>query len=619
MCGIAGVMTRDGSPPDPALLDRLAAALAHRGPDGQGRLVRGGVGLVHTRLAIIDLDTGEQPLFAPGGTALVANGEVYNNPDLRAAMADAPFRTRSDCEPAVFLYEREGEAFADALRGMYAMALHDARRDRLVLARDPFGIKPLYYRQTDAAFLFASEPQALREGQAAIDSLRRAELLQIKYTTGADTIFPGIHRVLPGETLVVEAGRIVTRRRRAALPEGEPVPARPEAARDELDRVLLDSVTVHLRSDVPYGLFLSGGIDSPALLALMTRAAGTRIQALTCGWEGGGAVDESREAERLARIMGADCHRLEMRRRDFWQFAPRIAAAIDDPTADAAVLPTWMLGRAARAGGLKVTLCGEGADELFGGYSRYRKRRAPWRFFARKPRSKGLFGESPLLEGWRAGLAAAEAAAAPGRSPLQATQAADIAEWLPNDLLGKLDRCLMVHGVEGRTPFLDPVVADFAFRLPDGLKTSVRFGKVLLRDWLAEAFPQAGAYARKKGFKPPVGAWMAAESARLSELVAAQPGVAEAVPAGRVRAAFSAAELLPQPAWSLLFYALWHSRHVLGIDPAGDVGEVLSLARLDGGGAGGVGALPIGPRRGPIPAGVLPLHPTRGTAPGLIL
>ena len=161
MCGIAGVMTRDGTAPDPALLDRMQAALAHRGPDGQGRLVRAGVALIHTRLAIIDLDTGDQPLFGPAGTALVANGEIYNNPELRAAMPGTPFRTRSDCEPAVFLYERDGDGFADALRGMYAIALHDGRRNRLLLARDPFGIKPLYYRQTADAFLFASEPQAL--------------------------------------------------------------------------------------------------------------------------------------------------------------------------------------------------------------------------------------------------------------------------------------------------------------------------------------------------------------------------------------------------------------------------------------------------------------------------
>jgi asparagine synthase (glutamine-hydrolysing) len=580
MCGIAGVIMRDGTSPDAAVLDRLLAAIAHRGPDGQGRLVRGDTALLHARLAIIDLDTGDQPLFAPGGTALVANGEIYNNPELRREMAGTPFRTRSDCEPAAFLYERNGIGFVDALRGMYAIALHDPAKQRVVLARDPFGIKPLYYITTDQAFAFASEPQALRRAgfsQNAIDPRRRAELLQLKFTTGAETIFPGIHRVLPGETLVIERGRIVARRRRDALPAGGPVAIGHGEALKRLDAALLDSVSVHLRSDVPYGLFLSGGIDSSALLALMTRATGQRIQVLTVGWEGGGAVDESREAERLARVMGADCHRLEMRQQDFWTLAPRIAAAIDDPTADAAVLPTYMLGQAA-AGSLKVTLCGEGADELFGGYSRYRKRRAPWRWLARRPRSKGLFGEPPALAGWRDGLAAAEAAVAADRSPMQATQEADIREWLPDDLLTKLDRCLMAHGVEGRTPFLDPVLADFAFRLPDAEKAGLRFGKILLRDWLAEAFPEAGAYAAKKGFKPPVGAWMASRGEELGRLVAAQPGIAEVLPAAQVQAAFAAAEREPQRAWSLLFYALWHSHHVLGLAAEGDIGTVLRAA-----------------------------------------
>lgn len=237
-----------------------------------------------------------------------------------------------------------------------------------------------------------------------------------------------------------------------------------------------------------------------------------------------------------------------------------------------------MLGRAARADGLKVTLCGEGADELFGGYARYRKCRAPWRWLARPPRSKGVLGDIPALAGWRAGFSTAEAEAAPDRSLMQATQATDIAEWLPNDLLGKLDRCLMVHGVEGRTPFLDPCVANFAFRLPDGLKASLRFGKVLLREWLSRTFPEAGAFARKKGFKPPVGAWMAS-SPRLGALVAAQPGIFELMPPERVFPIFAAAEAAPQPAWSLLFYALWHSRHVLGLDADGDIEAVLSAAR----------------------------------------
>lgn len=583
MCGIAGVMMCDGSSPDPSFLETLRAAIAHRGPDGEGRLVRDGVALLHNRLAIVDLTTGDQPLYAPSGAALVANGEIYNNPELRAAMTDTPFRTRSDCEPAVFLYERDGESFADSLRGMYAIAIHDPVRERLVLARDPFGIKPLYYISTDRCFAFASEPHALRAPDPTLLPTPAAELLQLKFTTGAQTIFPGVMRVLPGETLVVERGRIVARRARAALPAGGPRDFDGATALEALERVLLESTTVHLRADVPYGLFLSGGIDSAALLALMTRAAGTRIHAFTCGWEGGGARDESREALRLAAAMGAECERVEMSRRDFWELAPRIAAAIDDPTADAAVLPTWMLGRAAHAAGVKVTLCGEGGDELFGGYARYRKCRPPLAWFAGRPRGKGVFSDLAGFAGWRDGLDGVERAVAPGHSRMQATQAADIAEWLPNDLLNKLDRCLMAHAVEGRTPFLDPLVADFAFRLPDKLKASLKFGKVLLRRWLAGAFPEAGAWAKKQGFKPPVGAWMAAEAERLSGLVAAEPGVAALVPAARVQAAFATAEAAPQPAWSLLFYALWHAHHGLGVACEGDIGTVLSAARTAGG------------------------------------
>ena len=578
MCGLAGVMTRDGSVPDAALLRALQDAIAHRGPDGRGMLVRGDTALIHTRLSIVDLTTGDQPLFAPGGAALVANGEIYNDPDLRVAMAGTPFRTRSDCEPAVFLAEAEGAGFAERLRGMYAIAVHDPARGRLFLARDPFGIKPLYYVETANLFAFASEPQALLAaglGSRAIAAKQFAELLQLKFTTGRETIFPGICRALPGETLVVERGRIVERRTRAALPSGGPLRIGHAEALKKLDAALLDSVTAHLRSDVPYGLFLSGGIDSAALLALMRRATGQRVQALTVGWEGGGVADESAEAERLAGIMGADCHRLTMTQADFWALAPRIAASIDDPTADAAVLPSWLLGRAARADGLKVTLCGEGADEIFGGYSRYRKRRAPWRWVSRRPRAKGVFGDPPALAHWRDGIARAEAVAAAGRSPLQTAQAVDVAEWLPNDLLTKLDRTLMVHGVEGRTPFLDPRVAEFAFRLPDAEKAGARFGKILLRDWLAQAFPQAGAYARKKGFKPPVGAWMVSRAAELVPLVTAHPALAGIVPAATVREAFARAGTESQPAWSLLFCALWHGRHVLGIDPDGDVGEVL--------------------------------------------
>jgi len=583
MCGIAGIMMRHGGVPPAPMLDAMRAAIAHRGPDGHRRLVRGDTGLVHLRLAIVDLQTGDQPLFSKGldGPALVANGEIYNDPDLRAAMTGTAFATRSDCEPAIHLYASDGPDFASKLRGMYAIAIHDPARSRLVLARDPFGIKPLYVMATDAMLAFASEPQALLAIQTAPPTAAReqsVELLQLKFTTGRATIFPGIDRVLPGETLVIERGEIVSRSCIAALPHGKPRPIHKAEALRQLDAVLQNSVSAHLRSDVPYGLFLSGGIDSASLLALMRRATNSRVQAITAGWRGADGVDESHEALRLAALQGADCHRVEMGEREFWSLAPRIAAAIDDPTADAAVLPTWMLGQAAAAGGLKVTLCGEGADELFGGYSRYRKQRAPWRWFTRRPRAAGLFGDLPSLAGWRDGLAGAEAANGAGRNPMQAVQAVDVAEWLPNDLLTKLDRCLMVHGVEGRTPFLDPEVARFAFLLPDARKAGARMGKVLLREWLAGAFPQAGAWARKKGFKPPVGAWMQARGAALGQAVARQPGIAALIPPTTVEAAFARAEVASQPAWSLLFYALWHSRHIVGVSPEGDIGHVLTEA-----------------------------------------
>jgi asparagine synthase (glutamine-hydrolysing) len=581
MCGIAGVMTRDGTAPDPAALRTLQARLAHRGPDGQALLVRDGVGLVHLRLAIVDLTTGAQPLLASGGTALIACGEIYNDPELRRSMTEAAFRTRSDCEPAAFLAEHERMAFAERLRGMYAIATHDPRTGHLLLTRDPFGIKPLYYAQSDDAFAFASEPQALLAagfGSRAPGRRQMAELLQLKFVTGTETIFPGIFRVLPGETLRIENGAIVERRRRAALPAGGPLHIRPQTALRQLEGVLLDSVAAHLRSDVPYGLFFSGGIDSSVLLALMRRVASTRIQTLTIGWEGDGEPDESHEAERLARLIGADCERLVMTAQDFWSLAPRAVAAIDDPTADAAVLPTWMLGRAARAAGLKVTLCGEGADELFGGYSRYRKRRLPWRWLSRRPRTRGILGSLPTLDGWRDGLREAERNAVDRRSPVQQVQAVDCAEWLPNDLLVKLDRSLMAHGVEGRTPFLDPAVADFVFRLPDAQKASARFGKRLLRAWLARTFPEAQAWTSKKGFNPPVGAWMAQRAEQVGRLVSTHPALAGLLPPELVRSAFTNAPAAPQPAWSLLFTALWHGHHVLGLPADGDVLDVLAAA-----------------------------------------
>ena len=527
MCGIAGIMTADGSAPDTAALEAMKNALLHRGPDGDAVWISGDTGLVHTRLAIIDLETGDQPLFGPGGSVLVANGEIYNYVELRDELMGVDFATNSDCEPVLHYYQNHGLDFAEWLRGMYALALYDPQERRLVLSRDPFGIKPLYYALIDNGVAFASEAQALLAAGFGARELRDqpvGELLQLQFTTGAHTPFEGIERVLPGETIVIAGGRIVDRRRRAALPSGSPQRLSETAALEALEVALTDSVDVHQRADVPYAMFLSGGVDSSAILALMARLNDTPVRAYTAGFPGTDAADERAHARAVAQSFGAEHVEVTFEAADFWSLLPAIAAAMDEPVADYAILPTWKLAKVA-AKDHKVILSGEGGDEIFGGYGRYRSLMRRWWLGGRGMRRRGVLDGLEVLRqadpAWRDGIAGAEAVARTEvRSRLQVAQAVDCADWLPNDLLTKLDRCLMAHGVEGRTPFLDPAVANAAFRLPDSLKVKSGLGKWILRKWLEGAAPAAQAFAKKKGFTVPVGEWIAAEGARIGPLVA---------------------------------------------------------------------------------------------------
>ena len=577
MCGIAGLMMRDGGPADAGLLDRLLAALGHRGPDGEGRWLAGPVGLAQARLAIIDLATGDQPLFEPGrgegeGAVLVANGEIYNYVELRRTLGEANFRTRSDCEPPLLLYRAEGALFARSLRGMYAIALYDPATAQLQLARDPFGIKPLYYCETDRCLAFASEPQAFlaaglvpaRENEAARDAL-----LALQFTTGRDTVFAGVKRVLPGETLTVEAGRITAGRRAAAVPAPRPPITGAGEALRQVDAALADSIAVHCRADVPYGLFLSGGVDSALVLSYMAAQESRPVHAFTAGFAVPGAADELAAARTLARAVGAEHEEVGFDEGDFWSLLPRVAAAMDDPAADYACLPSYKLAALA-ARSVKVVLTGEGGDEMFAGYGRYRRAMRPAWLGGRRAWHKSLLAGTGVLRreppGWNADIVAAERdAQARGRTRLQTAQAIDCAEWLPNDLLLKLDRCLMAHALEGRTPFLDPVVADVGFALADRLKIDWRQGKLVLRRLLAQRLPQAAAAAApKQGFTVPVARWIFSRGRELGPLVAAQPAIAALCHPDRVVALFAAGgKRQGFAAWTLLFYALWHRRHML--------------------------------------------------------
>lgn len=556
MCGLAGVI----GAADAARARAMIASIAHRGPDGVRVETRSGAALAHARLSIIDLACGWQPLHAAGST-VVGNGEIYNYLELIETHGLGPqLRTGSDFEPLLHLYAREGPAAFSRLRGMYAFCLVGCD-GRTWLVRDPFGIKPLYVRRAADGLAFASEPRALSPGPLA--SERVEEVLALNYALGEDTVFKGVRRLSPGEVMEVGPSKSSP----AARTTGQALPrfGDEDQALAALDGVLEDAVRVHQRSDVPYGLFLSGGVDSATLAALMARLNARPVTAFTCGFDAPGAKDERAGAERIARALDLDWREVVFGAADFWRVLPEVAWALDDPTTDYAALPTYRLAEAAK-GTLTVVLTGEGGDELFAGYGRHRRAlRSAWLGGrAAEPRIDAPFlkdGGRGALERWRA----ATAGAGEDLTRLQRAQRADLLEWLPHDLLLKLDRCLMAHGLEGRTPFLDREVAAFAFHLPDRLKVRGRWGKWLLRKWLERYCPAAQPWARKQGFTVPVADWIAPRAAGLAPGLAAHEGLAQVCDRDAVRAAFSDARGA-RHRWRLLFYAVWWNIHIAGME-----------------------------------------------------
>jgi asparagine synthase (glutamine-hydrolysing) len=589
-------MTKDGVRPADQIISDFAKALEHRGPDGVSRYLLNDTAFVQTRLAIIDLNTGNQPFFVESELshsplALIANGEIYNYLELKKQLPDALFKSQSDCELPLFLYQKYGIDYVEYLRGMYSIAIHDPVKNRLVLSRDPFGIKPLYYAFTQDGFVFSSEFQAFQKARILSPSINpdvRDCLLNIQFSAGAETIMRGVYRVLPGETLVIEKAKITERIQLSPLPQNAPVSIGVNDALNKLNTVLTESIGVHQRSDVPFGLFLSGGIDSSVILTLMARLNAEPVHAYTIGFSDTGAYDEREHASALAKAIGADHHKIEYSEHDFWDTLPAITALMDDPAADYAVLPTYKLAAEVKRDGLKVVLSGEGGDELFGGYGRYRRAMRHHWLGGRSMRQSGTFEGLGLLRydtlHWRKAYDAPVCGFPHRYSHLQKAQAHDCADWLPNDLLNKLDRCLMAHGVEGRVPFLDLKVADFAFGLPDGLKIRNGYGKWLLRKWLDQNFPEAKAFNKKRGFSVPVVEWISAKASILAPLVANQPGIAEACNRDTVKALFaslgtSADKKMGQAAWYLLYYALWHNHHICGFASGGDVFDSLNISK----------------------------------------
>ena len=595
MCGIAGIIGEATGAQ--ALID----AIAHRGPNGIRVEESEKYSLAHARLSIIDLEGGWQPLHAAGST-IIGNGEIYNYVELAEEFQlNGKLGTGSDFEPLLHIYAQEGEAAFDRLRGMYAFCLIGCD-GRTWLVRDPFGIKPLYIRARNGAVAFSSEPRSF--GQARAVPAISNQVAALHYTLENETAWPGVIRLEPGEIIEIVDGKPKRHRirnctpsplwggagvgvRAAAspdttppLPRPLPPPTRGGGGLQQLDRVLEDSIRVHQRSDVPYGLFLSGGIDSATVATMMARLNARPVVAYTCGFDAPDARDERAQAERVAHALDLDWNNVSFGEEDFWAIVPHVAWAMDDPVADYACLPTYKLAQEAKKR-LTVVLTGEGGDELFGGYSRYRRAMRPKWLGGRaaEPQTDAILGGA-ALDAWRKHTkkergssdprtSSIENAGLKTRAPLttlQQAQYADIATWLPNDLLLKLDRMLMAHGLEGRTPFLDSEVARFAFHLPDNLKTRGKFGKYILRAWLEKNCPAAEPWAKKKGFTVPVASWIAPRAADLAQTLPHVEAVRATADADTIRVIFTdeAHEALRYP---MLFLGLWGRIHTEGATP----------------------------------------------------
>ena len=376
MCGIIGLYNKKGSV-DPDKLSRAAQTLAHRGPDHSDRFVDGPFGMAHTRLSIIDLTGGDQPLFARNGElALIANGEIYNFIELRRDFKKRGhrFTTHSDSEVILHAYMAFGTDFLKVLNGMFAFALYDKTKQRLILARDRLGIKPLFLAHLSAGVAFASELKALLRLDPNTPEINPAgliEYIQNQFSSERKTVLRGYERVLPGEAVCIERGQVIKRWQYWSAQMVKPLETDFESAREEFDRLMQTVMQEHMRSDVPFGLFLSGGVDSSILLALLSRYKNEPIRTYSIGFSGVRLKDELPQAERLARHMGSRHTSIRPDPIAIFHSLPYTIWAADELMRDYASLPTALLAEAAGKD-LKVVFSGEGGDEVFAGYGRYR-------------------------------------------------------------------------------------------------------------------------------------------------------------------------------------------------------------------------------------------------------
>ncbi len=616
MCGICGIIYRDAQrTPDAQLLQRMNDTIIHRGPDDAGYGTSGPVGLAMRRLSIIDLSTGHQPIYNEDETAfIVFNGEIYNYRDLRPLLESQGhrFQTNTDTEVILHLYEQYGTDCVQHLNGMFAFAIWDERKQRLFLARDRLGKKPLYYTLTPHAFIFASELKAILECPDVpreVDSSVFPYLFTYGYVPCPQCIIKGVSKLPPGHMLTCQDGQISVRRYwHLRFAEGKPQPRAYYVRR--LRELLTAAVERRLMSDVPLGAFLSGGMDSSVVVGTMSRLMSEPVKTFSIGFEQEG-YDERPYARLIAQKFSTDHRERVVQPQDVVDVLPKLVWHLDEPFFDSSIVPTYYVSQLAREH-VTVALSGDGGDELFAGYKRYdgydrlesaflalpESLRQRWlgALATRLPEGvrgkrylqhvsqplpqryldKVAFAERTSWNGHLFGEAVADSFAdcdpsdllgqymqqVPTPETLAKQQYADIMTYLPDDILVKVDRASMACSLEARTPLLDYTVVEFATTLPKPLRLGRHTTKILLKEAMKDILPLEILQRKKKGFSVPVAQWL------MKEL---KPRAAEVLldPQSQTRGYFtpSVVERLLRETddaragkwiWAMLWTELWH-------------------------------------------------------------
>lgn len=583
MCGICGILNFDRRAVDQSTLTSMCDAMRHRGPDGEGQLVDRHLGLGHRRLSIIDVGGGAQPIGnEDGAIQVVFNGEIYNFIELRLELEGCGhrFRTKSDTEVIVHAYEQWGAECVKRFNGMFGFALWDKRNETLFIARDHLGIKPLYYHVSGNRLVFASEIKPILKCGVArsVDVNAVAELFTFRYVPSPKTLFSGIHKLPPGHYMLVRDGRVTVTRFwtttpqfRSRLNEGELI--------EEYQSLLEDAVRLQLRSDVPLGLFLSSGVDSCVLLAIMSKYTKGAVKAFTIGFEDGERTNEVDDAREMAQLFGADHHVQIIGPEDYTRYYERYMRDLEEPVGNETAAAFYFVSRIARQH-VTVTLSGQGADEPWAGYDRHKGMkfsalysRLPsaftsamastlgkvsaraeklsrgmislgeadmltrltkvYSFFSEEMKSKlykgallDTFSADPF--GPRFALSAIQSDVR-DLDPLTQVLYIDTRTNLPDDLLMVGDKTSMANSLESRVPFLDYRLVEFVEQLPPHLKINRLTAKYLHKLSCQKWLPRSVTHRKKKGFANPVEAWFRQKMSGFVDecLLSPDSGVAE--------------------------------------------------------------------------------------------